>query len=270
MKPQDARLLAQRPAALRPTVPLAQAAGPLAGRRVLVVVVDGGALRGLPAALAGVGCRVEIATDVVDARRLLTMLGPAVAVVVDAPALPPALRASLPVLSRQAAVVLCTTRAGSGPRIDLLAQGADAVVCTRDAAEVIAVLSAVLRRSGVTDQEPPPDVLTAGDLQVHISARLATSGGRSLRLTSLEFDLLAYFINRPGQSLSRERLLRDVWGYDIGGLNTVTVHVRRLRTKIEQDPSRPLRLQTVWGVGYRLCTHVEALPMVPDLAATAG
>jgi DNA-binding response OmpR family regulator len=144
------------------------------------------------------------------------------------------------------------------------------VVCAPDVAEVVAVLSAVLRRSAAALSEPAPDLLTVGDLQLHLSARLATAGGAGLRLTSLEFDLLAYFAHRPGQSLTRQRLLCDVWGYDVGGLDTVTVHVRRLRTKIEHDPSRPVRLQTVWGVGYRLGPPAAAVSTAVDLAAAAG
>jgi DNA-binding response OmpR family regulator len=92
---------------------------------------------------------------------------------------------------------------------------------------------------------------------VHLPTRQGTCGGRLLSLTALEFDLLAYFIAHAGEALGRERLLADVWGYDIGGLETVTVHVRRLRKKIESDPSRPLMLETVWGVGYRLALGAD-------------
>jgi DNA-binding response OmpR family regulator len=270
MNAPDGSLLEQRRPALGALLPAAQAAAPLTGRRVMLLVLAGGAVPGLPAALAAAGCAVQIATDVVDARRVLTMLGEAAALVVDAPTLPAVLYASLPVLARQTAVVVCTPRAGTSARIELLAEGADAVVCPADPAEVVAVLGAVLRRSAVVLQEPAPDVLSVGDLEVHLSGRVATAGGRSLRLTSLEFDLLAYFAARPGESLTRERLLCDVWGYDVGGLDTVTVHVRRLRTKIEQDPSRPVRLQTVWGVGYRLCLPVDPVPTVLELVAAAG
>lgn len=84
--------------------------------------------------------------------------------------------------------------------------------------------------------------------------------GRCLTLTALEFGLLAYFMTKAGQALTRERLLADVWGYDVGGLDTVTVHVRRLRMKIEVDPSRPALLRTVWGTGYRLEAGTDATP----------
>ena len=72
-----------------------------------------------------------------------------------------------------------------------------------------------------------------------------------LALTIREFDLLAFFLRHPGRVFSREDLMREVWGWDFGDLSTVTVHVRRLRGKVEDDPARPRLIQTVWGVGYR-------------------
>lgn len=258
-----------RPAPLPSLLKIHQG-GWLSGRNVLVVAVVGGGLPGLPAELTRAGCIVGVTGNMVDARRILTMLGPHAAVVVDAPSLPATLHASLAVLSRQAAVVVCTPTLGNDPLIALLAQGADAVVRASEAGEVVAVLSAVLRRSDSAVPEPPPDLLCVGDLQVQLSARTAAVGGQCLRLTRLEFELLAYLAAREGESLSREQLLCDVWGYDEGGLDTVTVHVRRLRMKIEQDPSRPTRLQTVRGVGYRLCAHAEAVSRVIDLTAAAG
>jgi DNA-binding response OmpR family regulator len=72
-----------------------------------------------------------------------------------------------------------------------------------------------------------------------------------LSLTVLEFDLLAFLMRHPDQAFSREALLEHVWGYRYGDTSTVTVHVRRLREKIETNPADPRRVQTVWGVGYR-------------------
>ncbi|MBA3798851.1 MAG: winged helix-turn-helix transcriptional regulator [Geodermatophilaceae bacterium] len=95
-------------------------------------------------------------------------------------------------------------------------------------------------------------VVLAGEIRLHLLQRTATTALRTLALTPLEFDLLAYFVAHIGEALSRDRLLENVWGYDIGGRDTVTVHIRRLRQKIEADPSRPTLLQTVWGIGYRL------------------
>jgi len=71
-----------------------------------------------------------------------------------------------------------------------------------------------------------------------------------LALTGREFDLLRFLVTHPGVAWTREQLLSEVWGWSFGDHSTVTVHVRRLREKIERDPTRPLRLVTVWGVGY--------------------
>lgn len=90
-----------------------------------------------------------------------------------------------------------------------------------------------------------------GDLALDAAQRTATRAGRSLRLTAREYDLLHYLITHPGVVLSREDLLREVWGWSFGDDSTVTVHVRRLREKIEDDPGHPVHLVTVWGLGYR-------------------
>lgn len=94
-------------------------------------------------------------------------------------------------------------------------------------------------------------MLRAGNLTVDPATRRATRDGEELALTLREFDLLAYFLDHPGAAHGREELMRRVWGWDFGDLSTVTVHVRRLRAKIEDDPARPRLIQTVWGVGYR-------------------
>lgn len=114
--------------------------------------------------------------------------------------------------------------------------------------ELVLRVASVLRRT-----QPPPDlrVREDGDLVVDPLARTAMRAGEPMSLTAREFDLLAYLIAHPGRALSRDELLREVWGWDFGDLTTVTVHVRRLREKIEADPSAPARLATVWGVGYR-------------------
>jgi DNA-binding response OmpR family regulator len=93
--------------------------------------------------------------------------------------------------------------------------------------------------------------LAAAGLAVDPDARRATKNGSELSLTLREFDLLAFLLRNPGRAYSREDLMREVWGWDFGDLSTVTVHVRRLRGKVEDDPARPRLIQTVWGVGYR-------------------
>jgi DNA-binding response OmpR family regulator len=94
-------------------------------------------------------------------------------------------------------------------------------------------------------------VVTSGDLVVDPAARVVTHAGERVPLTAREFDLLHHLVAHAGTVFSREELLRDVWGWSFGDDSTVTVHVRRLREKLESDPTHPRRLVTVWGVGYR-------------------
>ncbi len=88
-------------------------------------------------------------------------------------------------------------------------------------------------------------------LVVDTVAHEARVDGRLAALTAKEFDLLVHFMRHPRQALRREQLLQEVWGFSYGDTSTVTVHVRRLREKIETDPSDPRFVCTVWGVGYR-------------------
>ena len=90
-----------------------------------------------------------------------------------------------------------------------------------------------------------------GDIVLDVAAHTATLDGMPLQLTTREFDLLAFFIAHAGRAFGRAELLERVWGWQFGDQSTVTVHVRRLREKIEKDPAKPMRLSTVWGVGYR-------------------
>lgn len=115
---------------------------------------------------------------------------------------------------------------------------------------VLRVLS-VLRRSTTTETSPSSEQRVDGDLVVDVGARRAWRSGTPLHLTAREQDLLLFWLDHPGQVFSRDELMRRVWGWSFGDLSTVTVHVRRLREKVEPDPSAPVRLVTVWGAGYR-------------------
>ena len=90
-----------------------------------------------------------------------------------------------------------------------------------------------------------------GDLRVDTAARRAALAGAELALTSREFDLLAFLLAHPGRAFTRAELLAQVWGWEFGDQSTVTVHVRRLREKVEADPTQPRRIATIWGTGYR-------------------
>jgi DNA-binding response OmpR family regulator len=118
--------------------------------------------------------------------------------------------------------------------------------------ELLARVKALLRRAEMGGSpRDMPMCLESGDLVVDVAARRATRAGQPLQLKRREFDLLAYFLRHAGQVLSRDRLLRHVWGYeDAGDTRTVDVHVRWLRSKIELDPTAPERLQSVRGIGY--------------------
>jgi DNA-binding response OmpR family regulator len=116
--------------------------------------------------------------------------------------------------------------------------------------ELVARVKAVLRRASATDALP--ERIEAGDLMIDGARREARRNGTVLRLTALEFDLLRFLAGHPNRVFSRRELMEHVWGYtSVLDTGTVTVHVRRLREKIEDDPSRPKRLETVWGSGYR-------------------
>jgi DNA-binding response OmpR family regulator len=92
----------------------------------------------------------------------------------------------------------------------------------------------------------------AGDLRLDPSTREGCWGEQELQLTAKEFELLYFLMQNPGQVFNRDQLLDQVWGFDFhGDASTVTVHIRRLREKIERNPSEPRRLLTVWGVGYK-------------------
>jgi len=119
--------------------------------------------------------------------------------------------------------------------------------------ELVLRIRSVLRRSrgvGLPDR-PGHGTLTDGNLVVDLAAHEVRAGGEVVQLTSREYDLLAYLMRNPRKAFTREQLLSDVWSWTFGDTSTVTVHVRRLREKLEPDPTLPRRIVTVWGVGYR-------------------
>jgi DNA-binding response OmpR family regulator len=121
--------------------------------------------------------------------------------------------------------------------------------------ELVLRVQSVLRRTqpDVTPEvvHSEPAVFHDGDLVVDTLSRKVELGGRPVAMTLREFDLLAYLLQHPNRVLSRETLLGAVWGWDVGDQSTGTVHVRRLREKVERSPQTPTRLVTVWGRGYR-------------------
>jgi DNA-binding response OmpR family regulator len=157
------------------------------------------------------------------------------------------LRAASPV-----PVVMLTALGEEEDRILGLETGADDYITKPfSPRELVLRVSSVLRRARAPQPVTALPPIIDDGLVVDVSARLAVLGGHELALTVREFDLLAFLIRRPGQAFTRSELLEQVWGWTFGDHSTVTVHVRRLREKVEADPTAPRRIATVWGVGYR-------------------
>ncbi len=148
------------------------------------------------------------------------------------------------------AVILLSAISEEKDRIRGLQLGADDyLVKPFSAAELVARVAAVLRRSAEDDLVSP---LAFDGLAIDPTARAVQVDGRSIALTQREFDLLWFMASHPGQAFTREQLMDAVWQFSFySETTTVTVHIRRLRAKIERNPSEPTRIETVWGVGYR-------------------
>ncbi len=149
-------------------------------------------------------------------------------------------------------VIMLTALGSETDRVVGLERGADDYVTKPfSPRELVLRVDSVLRRAGERAGGGVRGTVTDGDLVVDSTEHTATLAGRRLSLTAREFDLLRFFLFHPGQAFSRDELLAKVWGWSFGDQSTVTVHVRRLREKVEADPTHPVRLATVWGVGYR-------------------
>jgi DNA-binding response OmpR family regulator len=153
-------------------------------------------------------------------------------------------------------VIMLTARGTEGDRVAGLEMGADDyVVKPFSPSELVARVKAVLRRAQQlrAGADPRAAPVTVAGLRIDPAARLVEADGRPVALTAREFDLLWFLANHPGIVFTRSQLLDRVWGLDFfGDASNVTVIVRRLREKIEHDPSEPRRIVTVWGVGYKL------------------
>ena len=153
-------------------------------------------------------------------------------------------------------IILLTARSEEADRVVGLELGADDYVTKPfSSRELVARVKAVLRRTHPEPAAEPSaaNILTVGGLRMDTASHAVTLDGQPIGLTAREFDLLQFLMRHPGQVFTREQLLDNVWGYTFASdMSTVTVHIRRLREKIEPDPANPVFLQTIWGVGYKL------------------
>lgn len=223
---------------------------------VLLVETDPSVVQVLAAHLDQAGYRVTPAAGADAARAALRSASPDLVILNlllpgdDGLALFMELRTAL-----DAPIVLVSPTAEEADRALGLDLGADDFVPRPvSPRELVARVRAVLRRAHRQASAAPPEFLTAGRLVADAGRRRVRVQGRWVALTAVEFALLAFLMRHPGVAFSRERLLEEVWGYTVGGATTVTVHVRRLREKIEPDPAHPRFVRTVWGSGYCLST----------------
>jgi len=201
------------------------------------------------------GCRVRLVGNGADALNAAAAEPPDLVVLdlmmpgIDGLEVCRRLRQRLPALP----VVMLTALGEEADRVLGLEVGADDYVTKPfSPRELVLRIRSVLRRaSGSVAPHHLPVLLRDGDLVADTGRRVAHLGERQLSLTVREFDLLAFLLANPARAFTRAELLDKVWGWRIGDQSTVTVHVRRLREKVETDPTHPRRLVTVWGVGYR-------------------
>ncbi len=168
-------------------------------------------------------------------------------------------------------VLMLTAKSSEIDRVQGLEIGADDYLTKPfSIRELIARVKAIFRRVeafGRAGNEAPTGRISAGDMAIDPEKRTAEIAGDPVDLTAREFELLLQFARHPGRVYTRQQLLDLVWGYGHDGYeHTVNSHINRLRAKIEQDPSRPDYILTVWGVGYKFNDRLEARRG----AATAG
>ena len=150
-------------------------------------------------------------------------------------------------------IIMLTALSEEEDRIAGLEMGADDYLTKPfSPRELVLRIESMLRRGTAAGHRAGAATLQAGPIRLDPAARRVTKDGVELPLTVRELDLLAYLMAHPGIAFSRAELMSQVWGWTFGDQSTVTVHVRRLREKIEVDPSDPKLIHTVWGVGYRL------------------
>lgn len=149
-------------------------------------------------------------------------------------------------------VIMLTAKGDDMDKILGLEYGADDYITKPfNILELKARIKAIMRRTGRPEKDRQGKVIEASDLKMDLESRRLFIAGKEINLTAKEFDLLELMALNPGKVYSRENLLNTVWGYEYpGDVRTVDVHIRRLREKIEANPSEPKYVHTKWGVGY--------------------
>ncbi|HLW02867.1 MAG TPA: response regulator transcription factor [Ktedonobacterales bacterium] len=232
-----------------PTAPTAQ-------KRILVVDDESSIRDVLTRYLEREGYRVEVAADGPAALHATAHTAPDL-IVLDL--MLPGLD-GLEVCHRLRAVsmvpiIMLTARDEEADKVRGFTTGADDYITKPfSPAELVLRIKAVLRRveAAITPVQPQGDLLRFGNLTIAPAYRRVEIAGRAVDLSAREFDLLLYLASHPGQVFTRNQLLQQVWDYDYyGDSSTVTVHISRLREKLEPDPTHPSYIKTVWGVGYK-------------------
>ncbi|MFC8845876.1 MULTISPECIES: response regulator transcription factor [unclassified Micromonospora] len=225
------------------------------GHRVLVVDDDPTVSDVVRRYLEQDGCEVRLAADGADGLAAIAGYRPDLVVLdlmmpgIDGLEVCRRIRRQLPNLP----VIMLTALGEEADRVLGLEVGADDYVTKPfSPRELVLRIRSVLRRTtGHTTDPAGRTRLVDAELTVDTARRVAELDGAPLSLTVREFDLLAFLMRHPGRAWSRGDLLDKVWGWQFGDQSTVTVHVRRLREKVEREPAEPRRIRTVWGVGYR-------------------
>ncbi len=224
----------------------------LADRRVLLVEDDPTVLEVASAYLRSTGFIVSTAADGFEALEAVKESNPDL-IVLDRmlPGIDGAEVCRRIRVSSTVPIILLTALGSTDDRVDGFEAGADDYLTKPfSPRELVLRVQSILRRSvGDFTPEAPFEL---GPFSLDPSARTIVKDGRELALSVREFDLFSFLLKHPRQAFNREQLLRLVWHWEFGDLSTVTVTVRRVREKIEADPTEPTMLVTVWGVGYRL------------------
>ncbi|MEU1737318.1 response regulator transcription factor [Streptosporangium sp. NPDC020145] len=221
--------------------------------RILVVEDDPAIAEVVARYLERDGHRVECVDDGAEALRLALADPPDLLVLDLAPSGTDGLQVCRRLRERRPVPVIMLTALGEEiDRVVGLEIGADDYVTKPFSPRELALrVRSVLGRARGATAPSGTGVLGDGDLTADVGTREVRRGGREITLTTREFDLLTHLMRHPRQAFSRSALLDQVWGWSFGDSSTVTVHVRRLREKVEEDPTAPRRIVTVWGVGYR-------------------